>query len=70
MIEVTTSNGAARGIVLDDPVNDVIAIFECQRCDWRTAITCDDNDCSEAYIAQAVEEFLDEHTCGVSPVSA
>lgn len=61
MIEATFSRGEkVRAIVLDEPVNGISGIVECQNCDWRAVILSSDTDGQ----TKEIEEFAKTHSCG------
>lgn len=49
----------ARAIILDEPVNGVSGIVECEVCDWHLVLKTS----SVERISNGIEEFIGNHKC-------
>ena len=49
----------AKAIIVDEPVNGVSGIVECDVCDWRMVLTTPDI----AEISGEIEKFIKNHKC-------
>ncbi len=48
-----------RAILVDEPVNGVSGIIECDACDWRMVLGVS----GDGEIANEIERFIKEHDC-------
>lgn len=60
MIEVEfPGQPKARAIIVDEPVNGVSGIVECDVCDWRMVLTTSETE----EISGEIQRFIKEHEC-------